>query len=158
MSNQIPTLPYDQPPKVHRKESRAVLPGYCAGVLLMGVVYDAISYPLCLHYFKDGFEQILFGLVLPFSFAFVSLLPQVLFLGISLWVKRKAAKDASLAGFRPAFLWGLASGVFPWGLFPVTQELGHEIPPLLYLVMLGWFVTFPTIAGLFLCRYSPLRG
>ena len=61
MSDQPPMLAYDHAPVVQPKRVSNVLPGYAAGVLLMGVVYDLISYPICLWHLKETFSQVCTG-------------------------------------------------------------------------------------------------
>ncbi len=157
MSNEPPVLSYDKPNTLSTRRSHWIIPGYCVGVLAMGVVYSFIAYLFLTRHYIDSFERFLYGILLPISLPFATLLPQVIFLGLTLWLKRKIVKEVRFGGFRVAFIWGAVEGLFPYSLFPVYQNSVGPVAAFMGFALLGWLVIFPIVAALFLCRHSHVR-
>lgn len=157
MSSEPPVLSYDKPNSESTRRSHWIIPGYCAGIQAASLIHAVISTLILTRGLPDLFSRVMYGVVLPVSFAFVSLLPQILFLGTALWLKKKLVREVRFGGFREAFWWGFAGGVFPFPLLPVWQNVGAP-PEWIGFVVLGWFAIFPVAAGLFLCRHSHVRG
>jgi hypothetical protein len=122
MSSEPPVLSYDKPNTLSTRRSHWIIPGYSVGVLAMGVVYSLIAYLFLTRHYSDSFERLLYGILLPISLPFATLLPQIIFLGLTLWLKRKIAKEVRFGGFRAAFIWGAVEGLFPYSLVSCLPE------------------------------------
>jgi hypothetical protein len=151
-----PTLAYDSHNTIKDPRAHWIIPGYCAGIMLTGVAYAVVSFVLVAHGSSDLVVRLISGIVAPLGFAFVSLLPQIITLGMTLWLKRKIVKEVRFDGFRPAFMWGVGGGLMPWPLFPFLQDLG-VFQTVFWFGALAWFLIFPAIAGTFLCYRSHIR-
>ena len=71
------------------------------------------------------------------AFNLLLLLPNMLFLGLCIWLRQKIIKEVRFARPRTAFLWGFLAGIFPLTLLRFL-ELGDTVQIVLFLIGLAW--------------------
>jgi len=151
------TLTYDNYTPAKDPRSRRLLPAYWLGTLLAGFLYAAITTPIYLFKNPDTtFGPWIQGGLLSVGFAIIFILPDTIFLGLTLWLRGKLLKHSRFAKFKTALLTGFVGGLYPAAILQ-TLEVTADTSLLIFLGALAWHTLYPTAAAFWLCYKSNLR-
>ena len=150
-------LAYDAAPSTARAETRIVL-AYWSGVGVSTALFAGVGFVVAQVYAagEPFFSRMITGVVAPMALGFLMVLPDTVFLGVTLWVKRKAVGDVGYANFRGAVMWGMVGGLFPLPLMPLVRVEEGWVGVVL-LTALAWHAFYPMLAAMFLCFRNHVR-
>jgi hypothetical protein len=148
--NQPPPLSYDTPRKVGMPRMGWIVFAYAMGVmgaeLTLSVVTAIGSH---MNWFARDVEGLLQAVFVYLGASLVILVPSVLFLGITLWLKARLGKVQE-----PRVRWSFLAGMMAGLLSLPLIRMGHDDQSLFMwmFIMLALNCLYPTLAGWLLLR------
>ena len=147
LPNSIP-LTYDNYVPVRDRRSRKLFPVFWLGSMIVPVLLGVFLI-FYLRRSEPLFSAVIEGLVATVFGGVMGLLLATLVLGLTIWIRIKLLREVRFAGFRTAFISGIAFGLFP--VLPLSiLPLAENQQNLFLFVELGWHIVFPIAAGFWL--------